>query len=171
MVEIIDDIIPVSHQKLLEEIVTDISFDWHYLHDVTFEFKGDRNSPGFTNLLFQGGVGGDKVNVFYPPLHEYLFRKDLKIKTLHRMRLGCLLSNSDLPHNNPHIDFEFQHMVGLYYVNDSDGDTIIWDGDKRETVTPKRGRFAVFNGKYYHASSCPRVSPTRIVLTFNFTAQ
>lgn len=87
------------------------------------------------------------------------------------MRIGCLLSNCDLPHNNPHVDFPFPHMVGLYYVNDSDGDTIIWDGDKKESITPKRGRFAVFDGKYYHASACPRNNPTRIVLTFNFSVQ
>ena len=41
----------------------------------------------------------------------------------------------------------------------------------RVDVTPEMGKFAVFNGRHYHASTCPKMLPSRIVLTMNFTAE
>ena len=40
MIEVYDDIMPRSYNKLLNEIVTHMSFEWHYLHDVTYETLG-----------------------------------------------------------------------------------------------------------------------------------
>ena len=67
-----------------------------------------------------------------------------------------------------------QHFVMLYYVCDSDGDTIIYD-KKCETfkefenminsntktfniqkkITPKQGRVVLFNGLLYHTAEQP----------------
>ena len=172
MIEVYDDIMPRSYNKLLNEIVTHMSFEWHYLHDVTYETHGKEgvNVPGFTHLLYQDGEGGPHVNTFYPPLAEYLDIKGQEISKLHRIRVGCLLSNNTGV-NNKHVDFPFPHKVGLYYINDCDGPTYIWTPDGLEEVSPKKNRLVVFDGKYEHASSCPKDSPSRFVCTYNFTAK
>ena len=37
-----------------------------------------------------------------------------------------------------------------------------------KTVEPKKGRFVVFDGKYYHAGRHPNDHDTRLVINFNF---
>ena len=63
------------------------------------------------------------------------------------------------------------HYVCLYYVNDSEGDTIIFDNNKKEIqrITPKKGRIVFFDGSLEHCSTRPSTR-TRAVLNFNFTA-
>ena len=61
-----------------------------------------------------------------------------------------------IPHN-AHVDQNYPHIVGLYYPNDSDGDTFFFDDDlnviHREPV--ERGKMVVFDGKWKHSSSSP----------------
>ena len=172
MIETIDNIISKSHQDELLDIVTDASFDWHYLEDVTHEIADEtrNNTPGFINLLVNdnGKQRSGKEHMFTAPLYEYLNRTNQKIVALHRMRLGFLLNNSTYDHNNKHVDYTFPHKVALYYLNDSDGDTVLWDNEAVTRVTPRKGRLCVFDGAIPHASSCPKEYSTRIVLTYNF---
>ncbi len=172
MIETIDNIISKSHQDELLDIVTDASFDWHYLEDVTHEIADEtrNNTPGFINLLVNdnGKQRSGKEHMFTAPLDEYLHRTNQKIVALHRMRLGFLLNNSTYDHNNKHVDYTFPHKVALYYLNDSDGDTVLWDNEVVTRVTPRKGRLCVFDGEIPHASSCPKEYSTRIVLTYNF---
>lgn len=172
MIQTIENIIPESHQDFLLSKVTDLSFDWHFMPDVTYVEEGEgHNTPGFAHVLVNGQKRSGQEDMFMAPLNEYLYRTNQKLGALHRMRLGCLLANCDLEHNNKHIDFNFEHKVGLYYLNNSDGDTLVWDDDIVTKVSPKKGRFFVFDGKFPHASSCPKEHTTRIVLTYNFTTR
>ena len=57
----------------------------------------------------------------------------------------------------------YSHFVMLYYVCDSDGDTIIYNektiSEKgltvQKKVTPKQGRVVLFDGAYYHTAQQP----------------
>ena len=71
--------------------------------------------------------------------------------------------------NPPHIDMNLNHYVMLYYVNESDGDTLFFDDDGKllKRVTPKKGRLVYFNGAIYHAGSNPIKYKERIVININ----
>ena len=62
--------------------------------------------------------------------------------------------------DTPHLDLKEKHSALLYYVNDSDGDTIIYEDVKKnkikKTVKPKQGRMVIFDGSYWHTGSQPR---------------
>lgn len=183
----INDIIPKTQQKFLLDLVTGIEFDWHYLDEVTYEktIEDKKSVPGFCNMLYTNGVMNPQnqhANLFFPILLEFLDRTNLEMKQLHRMRLGLLMNTAySMPHlpysyNNPHIDMNSDHMVGLYYLNTSDGDTVIFNEiDEQNSytvksrITPEQGKFVCFNGKHYHASSCPKMFTKRIVMTVNFS--
>ena len=72
--------------------------------------------------------------------------------------------------NNPHVDSFIKHKVCIVYLNDSDGDTFIFDNFKNiiKRVTPKKGRVLIMNGNLIHTSSHPIKSKFRIVLNINF---
>jgi hypothetical protein len=104
-----------------------------------------------------------------------------------RANLTLNSAGSSLKHHLPHIDSFFPHYVAIYYVNDSDGDTIIFNetndsydsGDAdinkiktgpftiKRRVTPKKGKVLIFEGKYYHTSSWPIVNKCRSVININ----
>lgn len=180
----IKDIIPKSQQKFLYDIVTSLEFDWHYLDEVTYEktIENKKSVPGFCNMLHSNGNSNVHANLFYPILLEFLDKNNMKLKSLFRMRLGLLMNTAySMPHlpysyNNPHVDMNEEHMVGLYYLNDSDGDTVIFDQTEesssytvKKRVSPEQGKFICFDGKHYHASTCPKMFTKRLVLTVNFS--
>ena len=67
------------------------------------------------------------------------------------------------------MDNETPHYTGIYYVNDCDGDTFLFDGTKEiAKISPKKGRIVIFDGKTLHAGSHPYNSDFRMVINFNF---
>jgi hypothetical protein len=90
-----------------------------------------------------------------------------------------LLFRDNTNYNNmgmPHSDSNTPGCLSMvYYVNDSDGDTVIFNefdqGDVAELsvakrVTPKQGRVVVFDSNRVHCSTNPISSQTRCVVNF-----
>ena len=79
--------------------------------------------------------------------------------------------------DTPHIDLEnWRHFVVLYYVCDSDGDTIIYNERQknaegkytiRKRVTPKQGRCVIFDGGLYHTACQPINSGIRCIVNYD----
>jgi len=70
----------------------------------------------------------------------------------------------------PHTDIEKEHMVVIYYVDDSDGPTYLFEDDGRtiiKKVEPKKGRFLMFDGSIKHAGSHPIDNTFRTVINYN----
>ena len=97
---------------------------------------------------------------------------DGKLK-LYRMKVNGLFQRKEKAYHYPHTDWKLNDagMTALYYVNDSDGPTYLFnefykDNPKKLTVykkiPPKMGRMVVFETRY-HASSSPIKSSTRFV--------
>jgi len=67
-----------------------------------------------------------------------------------------------------HIDDDQPHWVFIYYVNDADGDTLLYEGDEiTHRIAPKRGRAVVFDGACWHASSPPVDANFRCIINYN----
>lgn len=79
----------------------------------------------------------------------------------------------------PHVDLKYEdsspafHWVFLYYINDSDGDTLFFKNEKEivgeenevlERITPKQNRAVLFDGSLLHAASNPAKNNMRIVM-------
>ena len=84
-------------------------------------------------------------------------------------------------HHTPHIDCVesdgFANISCIYYVNDSDGPTVLYneysaDNPKKLTVfkkiPPKKGRLLAFHSNRYHTSSSPRRSQYRNIINMVF---
>ena len=84
------------------------------------------------------------------------------------------LNLKDRSVDTPHIDLHYRkHLVALYYVCDSDGDTIIYNERKesesytiKQRVTPKQGRMVIFDGWLMHTAEQP-LNNTRCVVNYN----
>ena len=112
-------------------------------------------------------------------LHTFAKKHGIEIKETLRIKANILNKTNKKDHiHPPHTDMNIPHMVLLYYVNDSDGNTIIFNEKYcfEETpiltidkvITPKAGSAILFDGLTYHSSSSPKNTKERIVLNINW---
>ena len=104
------------------------------------------------------------------------YQKDIKnVNVLQgRSFLQFPLNLKDKNVDTPHIDLHHrEHLVVLYYVCDSDGDTIIYNEREqsntytiKQKVTPKQGRMVLFDGGLYHTAEQP-LNNVRCVVNYN----
>ena len=75
-----------------------------------------------------------------------------------------------LEHYAPHTDRPEEHLGLIYYLNDSDGDTVFFEDEKIiERVSPKKGRIVLFDGNTLHAGGYPSDTP-RCIVNYNIYA-
>lgn len=127
------------------------------------------NTDFFCHMFCDGELKSnaysDIVNIFEPIFH-IVGKKYNK----HSLSLGRAKANFFKPHHNLfefrplpfHIDSPDKHLVVLYYVNNSDGPTVIG----KKIISPKQGRLVIFDGSIYHTHFLPRFS-NRVTLNFN----
>lgn len=165
-----DDIISQQYQNHIQNIITNTEFPWAFLQDVTnYVPKTSVVNPAFSHIVFYENNISRYYDVFHSLLLTICDKLNIQILNLYRIRIGCLLRSNDNSSPCFHTDFDIEHKTLLYYVNTSDGDTLVENGDEYAKITPKSGRVLLFNGSKLHASSNPIISPYRFVVTFNFS--
>jgi hypothetical protein len=122
-----------------------------------------------------------------------LDRSGQKVNQIMRIRLGLHSISPQQFTGGAHVDLHYPHMVGLLYLNDSDGDTQIYneqydstsDVDPFQyfqqqhkgqttllaTSTPEENKLIWFNGSHYHASQGPTTVAKRVVININYTTE
>jgi len=215
---VFDDLFTEEQQKnILDNILDEITYS--YVDDVSVDKDGTSDSDGI--VLYQGRHGffhtlrsdshcydgtwdrpcdskplsphcfmvddlydvvTNKINF---PVYDYS-------ETRIFFQLNLDIKDKDIP-DTPHIDLGEPHLSMIYYVNDSDGDTILYENmldmdddsqwtkhkDKtagnyitpasrllveKKRVTPKQGRVLVFDGLYFHTAMQPQISDKRIII-------
>jgi len=104
-------------------------------------------------------------------LDAFVSKHKINVNQIVRTKVNLYFKSENNGHHTPHIDFHSPHYVFLYFINDSDGDTVFFDKNGTEesfVIEPKAGRAVVFDGSIYHASSSPKNHKTRATLNINF---
>ena len=160
----------------IEQVVTAQTFPWYLLKETTFADSGESPYGGvydnnsFSHVLVMDyEVVSHQYDVFESALRLIADKAEQPFTDIYRVRLGCLLPDG-LPHHCPHVDFEEPHTTALYYVNDSDGDTVFFDDTYNivKRIKPEKGTVIIFDNRTLHASTNPSISPKRMVINFNY---
>ena len=185
-ITVIDNFIDKEYQEKIKQTLIgnkpflyeneEFDFDWYFVTDVTDAFASpDRQQKRCALSHVYYGIDWDEDefdplnSLFVPMLSEVCKKINIdNLKILQgRSFLQFPLNLKDKTPDTPHIDIENkEHIVALYYVCDSDGDTIIYNERKdqgleaktytiKEKVTPKQGRMVIFDGTLYHTAEQP----------------
>ena len=152
---VIDDVLNPQYADHIEaDIFYNRAISLFFNHDVA---KG-RQDRKVSDGQYGFGINLDH-HIFAPLLYDAAEKAGFKVNNLLETRVFMTVPNSKVTtHGLPHIDDNMSHKVCLYYVNDSDGDTIFYKDDQEteiKRVSPKRGRVAFFDGSVYHSASTP----------------
>jgi hypothetical protein len=190
----IENVIPKDYQDHLLNLMTSFDFPWAFnLNMVSGDqcFVGQENNlAGFNHFFYEKNEATSPYfQLIYPLILTLTSQTGVSFNRLIRMRANLTLPNkvSTLEHHMPHIDSFFPHWNAIYYVNDSDGDTVIFNETNdtydagqddvlrikenkftiKKRITPKKGKVLIFPGKYYHSSSFAQDSKFRCVINMN----
>lgn len=191
---VIDDFISRDYQNHILSIVNNATFPWYFRKNiVAYEYgKQPLNIHGFTHELYEEQRPiSNFFNTIYPLVLSITEKTGVSFNFLDRMRFNFVLGNPDstMDYHMPHVDNYSKHYVALYYVNDCDGDTVIFnerldiptiERDEfflrrnewtiKQRVAPKKGRLLLFPGNYYHSSSYTKTQPYRCVINMNLSS-
>jgi len=179
-IEVYDNLL---HPQLVNE-VEDVIFKkniirWEYNCNIS-NVPSRNNNPGLAHLLYNNlplnKPFNDSLNSFFLQiLYRLSFFKNINILNIYQSRIFLQLPSPN-PHpmlEGIHQDLDFPHLVCLYYINDSDGDTLFFKDDKKteiKRVSPKKGRIAFFDGSIPHCASTPNKTH-RAVVNINFIGE
>ena len=128
-------------------------------------------------------------NHFYPLVYPLivLAEKELGLELankVHRAKANFLLADTSSPENTyhyPHIDVKLapnekniKLATLLYYVNDSIGDTVIFNEKnpnsknltEMKRISPKKGKAIFFDSSHLHCSTPPKTNRYVINIVF-----
>lgn len=183
MFEVIENFLPQSYQDELESVLTRYDFPWYYQPNITtgkpkINDERFKYSHGFTHQFYhqEHGVQSSFYGLVQTLLH--FVPEKYKVQGYYRLKANLTVPvegwNKDTV-QEPHVDMPIPHLVCLYYVNDSDGDTFFFDQmfDERaepndftvyKRIAPKKGTAVIFDGLRYHGSNCPIESQSRFII-------
>jgi len=184
---VVDDAIPGNYQELIKDAVFDtFNHPWFLKQSLSESTAGNGDvrftqSPGFANVFYNNnGILNKKIyDLFLPVVKIACGKIDFTFNSLvyGRSFLKMPLSTHK-GITNPHIDIPIPHLVCLYYINDSDGETVFFnkidsppgserpsfdDAEITNKVEPKQGRMVLFNGSVYHSNTLPTHSMRAVI--------
>lgn len=191
-IQIIDDYITLKEQLALHKYVMDSKFPYRIYNTHIVEDGQERNEffnrrfhapRQFSHHLYMVGEQNSSPHLnIIRPIFDRMKADYGQDVTLLRAKVN--MTNPYPPYMKhepqmPHVDMKYDngdpvdHMVLLYYINDSDGPTYFFNEsyDIVDSVKPKMGRAIVFHGSQLHAGSNPAFYPYRLALNINFTTK
>ena len=158
----------------IEKILLGDYFGWYYNYSTSFDNNDIKNNPDtfqFTHCFYDE-KDNSKSHAFDSSLKLFASTK-LKCKNFFRIKANFTTPSLKLKgkHQYIHTDVTNKDMsTFLYYVNDSDGDTIFFNKNKKEIkrVKPKKGTGVLFKSNTLHSGSNPINSDKRMVINYIF---
>jgi hypothetical protein len=197
--QILENFIPETYITELEEALVSKNFTWFYKKGTSYNLDmnayfgntihiddSTQDSPQLIHVMYEYDNMNSQFFHLVKPMLYFLEQQGKKAVGIYRIKSNLMTQESTYPenfYNVAHIDSP-QNLVGrnmwtlLYYVNDSDGDTILFneqltDPDYKHDsisvmhrVTPKRGSAILFEGNRFHASTPPRTTRARMVINY-----
>ena len=182
--QIIDDVVDINIQNEILQYCYDPNVNYAFNKFSTSQYS---KIPlrSFTHLFYSiHGSLSSFSGIFSQPAKIVVPDKEIV-----RGRIFLQMPRETTECGEVHVDFHEPHYTMLYYVNDTDGDTIfstIHESQVKhienhldkfnfvnqtteifQKVSPKKGRCVLFDGLIYHASSTPTENE-RFVINYNF---
>ena len=171
MIKVIDNFVSKQLSDEIENLMIckDVQkFNW-YFNDKTDYTTSKKDSFQLTHLFYDYREK-EKVRSDYFELVKKLIEK-VNHRNIYRVKANLctnITNYNKKNHQIVHQDMNDERFFSLlYYVNNSDGDTVFFKNKKViKRVKPKKNKAVIFNSNIEHAGSNPIKSPYRMVINF-----
>jgi hypothetical protein len=196
---VIDNLLHIINQRKIANIFQSPDIEWTLLMfpsykdslaHIKFEqsAKQTADSPALFHTLYVRNITDDisaqgkyVIEVFQQAIEKNI---NAKIEII-RCMIAMIVPNPNFTAQSmlPHVDWSFPHETCIYYINSTDGDTVLFDQkydtsipkndnhskekNQLTSITPVQGKAVLFDGLQYHASN-PSKTDLRFVLNVNY---
>ena len=197
-ITIIDDVVDKATQDEIEKRLLSGETQWTFARSIFYdkvmhpevEQLQKKRIMSFTKLLvsLEEQTVDPTFSFYNQPLKSAKKNHGIDIKRVLNSRIQLQLPlaiNQEREYGIPHIDAhrDYPYKVGVYYVNDVDGDTYIFNQTETNStpedikngkvdvytkISPKKGRLVIFDGDVYHSVGKPKTD-LRCIINYNFT--
>ena len=193
---ILDDLIEKELQNQIEDAIFDCN--WTFMMDNTYDYNSLLVRMKYRKFLnpFEYNISPSIITnlqtnkkifkLFNPIIQKTCNHINFNLEQISRCIAGIQGVQVIRKQNkvcNIHINQETPHLVLLHYVNDADGETILFDktindidddmylDEKHEfnvvnKIMPKQGKILLFDGRTYHSASSPTTG-IRCIITLD----
>lgn len=180
MITIYDDLVPLDYQNHLESVLLSPTFPWFFWHkaipDVlkkTNRVDGTQylNTKQMKHVFSTKDKKTPEYHLIEPLVDMYLKKTGEELIKIHAAAVIMQHPIQETKVVTPHVDFDYTISESselkslIYYVTDSDGDTILYNeccGEiplheltECDRAKYKRGRAATFRSNQFHSGSMP----------------
>ena len=182
---IIDKVLSDSYAKEIKDAFMSDIFPWYFNDHVIKTAQTTVDPFQFTHtIFFDNEVKSDIYSLVRPMIYFIEFHTRLKIKRIVRIKANLITRNNSVldVYRTIHQDItatdennnakNFKSF--LYYVDDSDGDTLMFADDKKTEVlrvTPQANKAVYFDSNIWHTSTFPKIKQRRLVINFIFEVE
>jgi hypothetical protein len=191
MIEVIDNFAPQDYFELIQNHVLSWNQNWYYQGNITAGVfgKSGLGKHGFNCHIVQNP--NEFLDTYIAGLLTDLLIKmkdGIGCQNILRSRLDMTVYTPGGMRCDPHVDCSDPHVSTIFYMNDSDGNTVIYnekfdvesnitkqfiniDESKltvQKEIEPKANRLLIFDGHYLHTGHVPAHHNNRVLLNSNF---
>jgi hypothetical protein len=169
---IIDNVLPKSYANEIKNLLCSDMFPWYFNNEIVPTAVDLMDPFQFTHTIIVNDEARSDVYQLIKPMIYFLeWHTNTKIKKVIRAKANLITRNNGIFNANKtmHQDNDSTYKSFLYYVDDSDGDTIMFADDKKTEVlrvTPQANKAVYFDSTIWHTSSIPNVAKKRIIINF-----
>jgi len=130
---IFDDIIPLRDQNRLEEYVKISDLKWNYQHNITGIYGGMESLELPANVLKRIDIKDTIIlNIINSIKLNLLNKLNIEFERDYRCKINWTtpITESYDFKNLIHVDMNVDHIAIVYYINDTDGNTIFLNNKK-----------------------------------------
>lgn len=182
-IKVIDNFLnPIYHNEILKSLESPFT-DWYLQKNLSIgNDKGNPKSFGFNRWYFdENGWRPSSAVDFIKPLVFNIMDEVNSIQPI-RVRADMTMQSDDNHKHQVHIDYPTPNITTIFYVNESDGNTIFFDERTNETekrydisnlkikdeIEPRPNRLVIFDGFQLHTGCSPKNYSNRILINSNY---
>lgn len=171
----------IEIEKIFESVDNRWSFR-KYTQENDVNHRGVVNTGvedvSYFTTAFSPEDNGYNSQIIKNMINKFCNKHKIQYNSFGRIKLNSTPWSKDSKTLYPHVDKKDPHLIFLYYVNDCDGDTYIYNETFTgeivkppltimKTISPKRGAAFVSSGNHFHSISTTVTKPLRNVINAN----
>jgi len=180
---VIDNFLSPRYFSRVKEIIEDYNFSWNFKKDITW--PNDPNdtlySYGFDQWIIENYQSNNCylfqiLTGFYSQLLDVT-----NCNQISKSRIDMVTYSPEKYQHTIHVDEYFPHVASVFYITDSDAETILFDKqcfscnqyynnidfsslNIVQKIKPKENRLLFFDGSYLHTGCSPAEYKNRIII-------